>query len=98
MIVVCNTSTLTNLAAIGQLDLLRILYSRINIAAGVWEELCAEGGRWPGRAEVAEAKWIERRAVENLPLVAALQRDLDREESESIALAVELEANLVLLD
>jgi uncharacterized protein len=43
MIVVSNTSPLTNLAAIGQFDLLRKLYSEINIPYGVWEELNAMG-------------------------------------------------------
>ena len=43
MIVVCNTSPLTNLAAIGQFDLLRRLYGQIHIAQGVWEELNAGG-------------------------------------------------------
>jgi uncharacterized protein len=98
MIVVSNTSPLTNMAAIGQFDLLRRLYGRLHIARGVWEELNAEGERWPGRDEVATADWIERHEVKNQALVTALQRDLDRGEAESIALALELGANLVLLD
>jgi predicted nucleic acid-binding protein len=47
MIVVSNTSPLTNLAAIGQFDLLRRLYSSINIADGVWDELNAMRNHWP---------------------------------------------------
>ena len=39
MIVVSNTSPLTSLAAIGQFDLLRRLYTGLHIADGVWEEL-----------------------------------------------------------
>jgi|GEM_PF-4286936 len=35
MIVVSDTSVLTNLAAIGQLDLLRKLYSSVHVANGV---------------------------------------------------------------
>lgn len=38
MIVVSDTSPLTNLAAIGQFDLLRQLYGEIQIAAGVLGE------------------------------------------------------------
>lgn len=98
MIVVANTSPLTNLAAIGQFDLLCRLYGQLHIAQGVWEELNAGGERWPGRDEVARAAWIERHAVQNRPLVTALRRDLDRGEAETIALALELEAGLVLLD
>ena len=98
MIVVSNTSPLTNLAAIGQFDLLRQLYTELWIADGVWEELNVGGMRWPGRADVAAANWIRRRTVQNQAVVTALRRDLDRGESESIALAIELQADLVLLD
>ena len=98
MIVVGDTSPLTNLAAIGQFDLLCRLYGRLHIAEGVWEELNAGSQRWPGRDEVAEADWVERHAVQNRSLVKALERDLDRGEAETIALALELEAHLVLLD
>ena len=98
MIVVCNTSPLTSLAAIGQFDLLHQLYGRLHIAEGVWEELNAGGQRWPGREEVAAADWIERHTVQNRALVTALRRDLDQGEAETIALALELGADLVLLD
>jgi predicted nucleic acid-binding protein len=98
MIVVSNTSPLTNLAAIGQFDLLRRLYGQVHIAEGVWEKLNAGGRRWPGCDEVAAADWIERRPVQNRSLVTALERDLDRGEAETIALALELEADVVLLD
>jgi predicted nucleic acid-binding protein len=98
MIVVSNTSPLTNLAAIGQFDLLHRLYGQVVIAQGAWEELNRGGRRWPGRDEVAEADWIQRHGVQNQPLVGALERDLDRGEAETIALALELKADLVLLD
>ena len=78
MIIVSNTSPLTNLAAIGQFDLLYRLYARLHIAEGVWDELNAQGKRWPGRDEVAAADWIERYAVQNQTLITVLQRDLDR--------------------
>ena len=39
MTIISNTSPLTNLAAIGQFDLLQTLYIQIHIAQGVWEEL-----------------------------------------------------------
>jgi predicted nucleic acid-binding protein len=58
MIVVSNTSPLTNLAAIGQFDLLHRLYARLYIAEGVWDELNAQGKHWPGRDEVAAADCV----------------------------------------
>jgi uncharacterized protein len=98
MIVVCNTSPLTNLAAIGQFDLLRRLFSEINIAFGVWEELNAKGKEWPGSKECAGADWIRRQKVGNRLLIRALRRDLDKGEAETIVLALELKADIVLLD
>lgn len=98
MIVVSNTSPLTNLAAIGQFDLLRRLYGAIHIAEGVWDELHANGQAWPGYAEVAAAHWIERHPVQQPVFVNLLRRDLDRGEAETIALAVDLEAEMVLIE
>jgi predicted nucleic acid-binding protein len=98
MIVVSNTSPLTNLAAIGLFDLLQYLYAEIHIADGVWNELNAQGKRWPGADNVATATWVRRHSVRNIALVKALQRDLDQGEAESIVLALELNATLLLLD
>jgi len=98
MIVVSNTSPLTNLAAIGQFELLHQLYGEIHIADGVWAELGAYGRDWPGRKETANARWIQRQTVGDQVRVAVLLRDLDRGEAESIALALEIGADLILMD
>jgi len=98
IVVVSNTSPLTNLAAIGQFDLLRRLYGELHIANGVWDELNANGKRWPGADNVAGANWIERHTIQNQALVDALSSDLDHGEAESIALAKELNAALILMD
>jgi predicted nucleic acid-binding protein len=95
---VSNTSPLTNLAAIGQFDLLRELYGQLLVAEAVWEELNTGGRAWPGREEVAGAGWIARRAVANRPLVTALRERLDPGEAETIALAVECQPPFVLMD
>lgn len=98
MIVVSNTSPLTNLAAIGQFNLLRNLYSEIHIPCGVWEELNAKGKPWPGSKEVAESEWIHQHTVKNKLWVCSLRKDLDKGESESIVLASELCSDMILLD
>ncbi|MBS1250254.1 MAG: hypothetical protein MAG431_01845 [Chloroflexi bacterium] len=98
MIVVSNTSPIISLAAIGQFNLLHHLYKHVHIPQSVLKELNAKGSPWPGSNEVANADWIEVHTVQNQALVTALQRDLDSGESESIALALELHADLVLLD
>ena len=98
MIVVSNTSPLTNLAAIGHFELLRKLFGEIHIALGVWQELNNGGRRHPGSQEVENASWVYRHEVSALALTAALRRDLDHGEAETLALALELRADLVLLD
>lgn len=98
MIVVSNTSPLTSLAAIGHFELLRALYGEIHIANGVWEELNKGGRRHPGSHEVEIASWVQSHEVTDQPLVVALRRDLDRGEAETLALAIELKAEIVLLD
>jgi hypothetical protein len=97
VIVVSNTSPLTNLAAIGQLDLLRQIHQRVIIAEAVFRELTADGGIYPG-AVVQSLGWIETQPVANRLLVTALRLELDEGEAETIALAQELAADLVLMD
>lgn len=98
MLVVSNTSPLTNLAAIGHFDLLQSLFGEVHIADGVWSELNAGGQPHPGSREVETSPWILRHSVGNLSLVRTLSRDLELGEAETLALAIELEADLLLLD
>ncbi len=98
MKVISNTSPLINLAWIGQLGLLRELYSEIDIPTAVWHEIVVEGAGQPGAKEVSTASWVNIRAVENQNLVLALHRELDPGESEAIALAIESKADLLLMD
>lgn len=98
MIIVSNTSPLTNLAAIEQFHLLQELYQHIFIPEPVWSELNANGTQWPGSQQTRQATWIERMSVVNRSLVTALRRDLDQGEAEAIALALELHADLLLID
>ncbi len=98
MIVVSNTSPITNLAAIGQFDLLQKLFSTVRIPEAVWDELNAGSTTWPGCREVADSPWVERCVVESGPLVVDLAGDLGRGEAESITLSLQIEADTVLLD
>lgn len=98
MIVVSDTSPLTNLAAIGRFGLLEQLYTTLNIPEAVIRELNDQGQAWPGYAETNQAAWITKHPVQNTALVIALRSDLDAGESEAIALALELKADLLLMD
>jgi predicted nucleic acid-binding protein len=98
MIVVSDTSILINLAWLDRLFLLRELYGDLLIPQAVWHEVVKRGAGKPGAAEVKAADWIQVREVVNKDLVRALRQDLDAGEAEAIALAVEVEADLLLMD
>lgn len=98
MIVISNTSPITNLAAVGQIDLLRQLYEKVIIPQAVYDELTSGSGEQPGSVEVQTLGWVETRSVTDRALVVALQMELDDGEAEAVALAKELAADLLLLD
>ena len=97
MIVVCNTSPISGLATIGQLDLVRQLFGEITISEAVRDELTAKHGQHAGSIAVG-LSWVGVRAVANRLLVDALRLELDPGESETIVLAKETSADLALLD
>ncbi|MGG6266204.1 DUF3368 domain-containing protein [Leptolyngbya sp. AN03gr2] len=98
MIIVSDTSPINNLAAINQLNLLRQLYETVLIPEAVYRELTDPDFAVAGAIEVQTLDWIQTRAVSDRPLVEALNNELDIGEAEAIALAVEVEADQVLID
>ncbi len=98
MIIVSNTSPLNNLAAIDQLDLLRELYSTIMIPEGVYQELMAVETPLHVSTQIQTTQWIKVEKVASLTQIALLQQQLDRGEAEAIALAIQLKADLLLID
>jgi predicted nucleic acid-binding protein len=98
VIIVSDTSPINNLAAINQLDLLRQLYSTVVIPEAVYRELTEPDFPVAGATEVQTFDWIQTRQVTNRTLVEALHNELDTGEAEAIALALELEAQQVLID
>lgn len=101
MIVVSDTSPITNLAAVGHLHLLQQLYGSIVIPIAVYDELVYPGKRVPGQQEVQQLSWIQKQPVQDIQTVLDIQTsraNIDRGEAEAIALALELGASLVLMD
>ena len=100
MIVVSDSSPLITLAKLGCFDLLNKLFPRIYISAAVYDEVVVAGVGLPGASEVARAKWVEVRKLENqADLVAAQQKyGLGAGELSTILLAKEFRASEVLLD
>ena len=98
MILVSNASPLVNLARIGRLEILRDLFGEVCVPDAVWAEVVVAGEGQPGAQELAEASWVKRCQVRNQPLVQALRQELDAGEAEANALALELKADLLLMD
>lgn len=98
MIVVSDTSPVNNLAAINHLHLLNQLYGTVFIPEAVYRELTDLNFPVAGATEVQTFDWIQTRAVRDRTLVEALSNELDIGEAEAIALAVEMQADQVLID
>lgn len=98
MKVVSNASPLINLARIGQLALLPRIFGRLLVPEAVWQEVVVDGQGHPGAEEIRLADWIEQTAVANRPLVHSLRQELDAGEAEAIALAIEQNADWLLMD
>ncbi|MBF2096797.1 MAG: DUF3368 domain-containing protein [Gloeomargaritaceae cyanobacterium C42_A2020_066] len=100
MIVVSDTSILTNLAAIQHLSLLPQLYHQVIIPEAVYRELTDLYPPVPGGLEAQSADWLQVRAMTSLGIFERLRSEvrLDPGESEAITLALELKADLLLID
>lgn len=98
MIIVSNSSPLAALAAVSYVDLLPKLYGKVCVPDAVWYEVVERGIGKPGVAELKRADWLERHSISNTDLAVALQDSLDVGEAEAIALALDLRADLLLMD
>jgi predicted nucleic acid-binding protein len=98
VIVVSDTSPITNLVAIGYLELLQQLYGQIMVPPAVYRELTRGGETVPGYKEVQTFDWITVQPVNDSELVISLLDRLDEGEAEAIALAIEQQADWLLID
>lgn len=96
--IVSNTSPISNLAAVGQLNLLQQLYRTILIPVAVYQELMDERAGETVIAAVRAATWIEVQSVKNQELVNQLRNRVNIGEAEAIALAIEVNATRLLID
>ena len=94
MVIVSDTSVISNLFQLGELSLLEMLYEEVVIPEKVLDELA----KVLGHAEtVRDMPWLSVKSASDKGLTSRLQAQLDPGESEAIALSIELKADLLLI-
>jgi predicted nucleic acid-binding protein len=98
VIIVSDTTPLSELAKVGQLNLLRDMFGQVIIPEEVYNEVTT--GTHPAVSAVQSATWIEVRSVSDIHKVSALQdtTQLDLGECAAIILAEELGVDQLLID
>jgi uncharacterized protein len=98
MTIISDSSVLMNLAAIGHLELLPAIFTRIIIPQAVFDETVLKGTGKPGSEEVKTASWIEVKSCADHKLLSHLLTILNEGESEAIVLMKELQGDLLIID
>jgi predicted nucleic acid-binding protein len=97
-IVVADTSVISNLALIGGAKFLPAIYGKVIVPDKVWGEL-SQGAELHERMRfLRQVEWLEVRAVAQSQVLRDLSKEVDEGEAEAIALALELKADLLLVD
>jgi len=95
MIVVSDTSPITNLLQIGLIEILVKIYGKITIPSEVYAELFAIDIQ---KGISDKSSWTGIQKPQNQELIKSLTISLDKGESASIALANEVNADFLLID
>jgi predicted nucleic acid-binding protein len=95
MIVVSNTTPIISLASIDKIDLLKKLFENIYISKAVYDEIKSKNSF--GYDDIDDEFFIVNE-IQNKVAVDILLNDLDLGEAETIVLAKEIKADIVLID
>lgn len=98
MIIIGDTSPISNLLAIDHIHLLPALYSQVVIPNGVAEELLRVNSRMEQIKSLLLEGWLQVKVVTDWKLYEEILVLLDKGESEAIALGIEMNADLLLMD
>ena len=98
-IVVANSTPIILLEKVGQLDLLKQMYSRVLIPEAVYVEVITDGElRRGGHDFITGNHWIDIAQVKNNEARMLFSTNLHEGEVETILLAIERSADLCILD
>jgi hypothetical protein len=98
MQIVSNISPLSNMAVIGKIHLLQEIYPNIIICSTVYTELMQFSQIKLTIARLVESGWLSVERPTNLQLVSRLEQTLDLGEASAIALAIQINAERLLID
>ncbi len=98
MVVISDTSPISNLFRIGMIQLLPILYGKVIVPTMVWKEVSVLQKLGHDISELTKATWLEIKSPSQSGVEYILQDDLDAGEAEAIALAQEIGADLLIID
>jgi uncharacterized protein len=98
MIIVSDTSPVSNLILIERLDILQSLFAEVIVPSAVNTEILALKQFGKDLSEYENADWIKIIQPENLQKVKTLEIKLDKGEAQAIALALEINCDLLLMD
>lgn len=99
MKIVTDASVLIGLSSIQKLDVLNDRFPQgVLVPPAVWREVVEEGKGRPGAQEVSESNWIRVQEFTEKGIVNLLRTELDDGEVGAIALAYEINADIILID
>ncbi len=98
MVIVSDTSILSNFFQIGQLDILRLVFHQLVIPVKVAEELKQLAHFGFDVSWLDKTDWIEIRQVSHPNWITPLLNTVDAGEAEAIVLTKELQADYILID
>ena len=96
--IISDATPLIAFARIGQLHLLKEIVGELVIPMTVYRELTEYPADQPGVINLEQESWIQTKELESEEQVRLLLPSLDRGEAEVIALALEHQPQLVLID
>ena len=98
MLIVSDTSPLSNLGIIGQLSLLQQIYPKVIIPPTVHLELLRLSTITEEITSLITLGWLEIQSVTDQLMLQTLSNSLDPGEAAAITLAIELSADRLLID
>lgn len=98
--IISNASPLILLSAIRELERLQQIFGQVLITPQVYDEVVVRGQGRPGAAEVAAAAFVLRKDLAQVQTASEIRERyrIGLGEASTIALAVEVQADLILID